>query len=101
MSKNPTRRVGETDGNGVIKGKAIRSIFPGPSPVASTAVPPNSSSIFPVVQTHEHAVSRQEAELFLNKLARTYLLHARILVKAARKTEPPQIITDLIDPHSY
>lgn len=99
MPKISTKRVGETKGKGVVKREAIGSTFPSSNPVASTDASSNSSCVLPVVQTPEHAVSRQEAEMFLDKLARTYLMHARILVKDTLKTEPPESIANLIDPH--
>lgn len=92
MPKSSTKRVGGTRGKGVTKRETTGLTFFASNPVASTAVSSNTSCVLPIVQTAEHTVSRQEAEIFLDKLARAYLMHARILVNDTPKTKPPEAL---------
>lgn len=96
MPKISTKRDGKTTGKQAVQRETASLAAMGLEQRASTDVSSTLTCPPPILRTPEQTVSRQEAEMFIDKLARTYFMHARILVKETTETEPSETVTHSI-----
>lgn len=85
-NKSPKRAEGKNNMR-VVQRDTRSLMVPALEQVTSTVVSSSPASIPLFVRLSEEPVTRQEAQLFLDKLASVYLEHARMIVKTSPKKE--------------
>ena len=91
MPNKSTKRAGGINSKRVVRCETASLRVPALEQFTSTVVSPRPAPIPLFAPKSEKPVTRQEAQIFLDKLVSVYMEHARMIVKNSPKTELPEI----------